>query len=378
MHICVKEVQHVVGSLNRVFPDGRAGVITSLQITSDHPKFYTHIKQISKIYLGSPEFSINVNGIHSFLILVHSDLSADIYINDFKVTLQIRLKRYSEVGTPIKKSDIADVQTLEFPEIEIQDSDSVICCLKVGWKFLLYFNFLSEDRRLDIASMQTDLGRSYRYLSFQEVYHTLESEVCFKDMVADGWFPFVEFLGKDYEELAAIYKNGKPTSDHVVKTLLNKFDESRLRTVTDKWWANSLFQQKQKLLQAGIDAFLGGTESDYINCIKTLYTEIEGIMRLLYFKETGQGRRIGQKEFISQLIAIGERYTGADSDSLLLPQQFLRYLTENVFANFNVDAGMVDLSRHSVAHGAAEGNEYTPERALQGILTLDQIYFYTS
>ena len=378
MHVPVREVQHIVGFLDRFISDERVEVEAYGGITFNSPKFYTYIDQISNIYLSPPEVSKSVNRIHNFLILIHNDLSADIYINDFKVRARMRLKRNLEIGTLIRKSDIADVQALELPEIEIQDSDSVICCLKVGWKFLLYVNFLGEGRRLDVASMQTDLGRFYRYLSFQEVYHTLESEACFKEMVADGWFPFIELLGKDYEELAAIYKNGRPVSDHAVKTLLDRFDKARLKVMTDEWWENFLFQEKRELLQAGIDAFLGRTKSDYINCIKTLYTEIEGIMRLLYFKETGKGNRIGQKEFISQLIAIGERYTGADSDSLLLPQQFLKYLTENVFANFNVDTGMVDLSRHSVAHGAAEGNEYTSERALQGILILDQIYFYTS
>ena len=376
MHVSVKEVQHIVGFLDRVFPDGNANVINFLQITSDYPEFYTYIDQISNLYLSPPAVSKSVNGIHSFLILIHNDLSADIYINEFKVRAKMRLKRDLEIGALIRKSDIADVQSLEVPEIEIKDSDSVICCLKVGWKFLLYVNFLSDGKRLDVASMQTDLGRFYRYLSFQEVYHTLESEACFKEMVSDGWFPFVELLGNDYEELAAIYKNGKPTSDHAVKTLLDKFDESRLRTVTDKWWENSLFQQKQKLLQAGIDAFLGGTESDYINCIKTLYTEIEGIMRALCFKDTQKRERSTQK-LIEYLITAGEQAV-EDDHSLLLPRLFSVYLTEYIFKHFDLTTDMVDLSRHSIAHGAAEGKDYTSEKALQGILTLDQIYFYIS
>ena len=377
MHAHLERVEHLVGFIHRFLSDECVEVSTAISITSDSSEFYTYIDQISNIYFSPPEVSKSVNDIHKFLILIHDDLSADIHINDFKVRAKMRLKRVPE-DTLIRKSDIVDVQTLEFPEIEIHDSDSVICCLKVGWKFLLYFNFLSEDRRLGLASMQTALGRLYRYLSFQEVYDILESEVCFKEMVADGWFPFIELLGRDYEELAAIYKNGRPVSDHTVKVLLGRFGESRLKVMTDEWWENSLFQEKRELLQAGVDAFLRGTKSDYINCIKTLYTEMEGIMRLLYLKETGKGSRIGQEEFISRVVAIGKRYTGDDKDSLLLPQQFLKYLTENVFANFNVDTGMVDLSRHSVAHGAAEGKDYTAEKALQGILILDQIYFYTS
>ena len=377
MHVHVSKVQHIAGFLTSVFPDNRADVEVSRGITSDRPEFYKYIDQISNIYFGSPEFSANVNNIHGFLILIHSDLSADIYINDFPVSVRMRLKRDLEVDTLIRKSDIADVQELEFPHINIQDSDSVICCLKVGWKFLLYFNFLNQGRKSDIASIRAGLGRLYRYLSFQEVYHTLESETCFKEMVADGWFPFVEILGKDYKSLAAAYQNGKSASDSVEETLLDRFDESRLKIITDKWWENPLFQQKRELLQAGIDAFLRGTKGDYINCIKNLYTEIEGIMRLLYFKDTGQGNRIGQNKFISHLIAVGEQ-TAGDDNSLLLPQRFLMYLTESIFTSFNVETGTVDLSRHSAAHGVATGKDYTAERALQAILTLNQIYFYIS
>lgn len=375
MHVHVNKVQHIAGFIAGFLPDNRVDVEVSGGIISDMPEFYKYIDQISNIYFSSPEFSANVNNIHGFLILIHDDLSADIYINDFKVVTEIRLKHNLEVGTLVRQSNIADILALRTPDIDIQDSDSVICCLKVGWKFLLYFNFLSEGRRFDIASMQTELGRLYRYLSFQYVYQTLESKDCFKEMIDDGWFPFVEILGKDYKGLAAMYQNGKSTSDHAVKALLDRFDESRLREMTDKWWDNLLFQEKRELLQAGIDAFLRGTKGDYINCIKNLYTEIEGIMRLLYFEDTGQGNRIGQNQFIDHLIAVGEQ-TAGDDNSLLLPQQFLRYLTESVFTSFNVETGTVDLSRHSAAHGVATGKDYTAERALQAILTLNQIYFY--
>ena len=129
--------------------------------------------------LAPTEFSANVNNIHSFLVLIHSDLSADIYINDFPVETQVRLKRNLESlepGTPIRKSDIADIYELSFPDIEILDSDSIVCCLKVGWKFLLYFDFLNHGGKSDISTRQRILAKLYRYLSFEEVYRTLESE----------------------------------------------------------------------------------------------------------------------------------------------------------------------------------------------------------
>ena len=300
MHVHIDKVQEpIVGFLDSFLSDERVNVKVSLGLTSDDPAFYKFIGQISSTYFGSEGCSVNVGNIHSFLILVHGDLSADIYINDFPVETKVRFKRSSksfELGTQIKHSDIADICELGFPDIDIQDSDSVVCCLKVGWKFLLYFDFRNPHRqKADVSSIFTVIGDLYRYLSFQEVYDTLESENHFQEMVDAGWFPFVEILGRDYEKLAASYENGRPASDHDVKGLLEKFDEARVKGMTEKWWEKPLFQKKQGILQAGIDAFLQGTESGYINCIKNLYMEIEGIMQVLYFEDNQEGTRSTQK-----------------------------------------------------------------------------------
>ena len=99
-------------------------------------------------------------------------------------------------------------------------------------------------------------------------------------------------------------------------------------------------------------------------------------MRYLYFKDTGKGDGVKLKELIRHLTDVGQQRVASDDQSLLLPVVFVKYLTGSVFTNFNLETGTVDLSRHSVAHGAAAGKDYTPERALQALLTLDQIYFY--
>ena len=81
------------------------------------------------------------------------------------------------------------------------------------------------------------------------------------------------------------------------------------------------------------------------------------------------------QKLIDRLIEVGER--GVEDDrSLLLPQYFSSYLVENIFKEFDPTTGEVDLSRHTALHGVALGEDYKPERALQALLTLDQIYFY--
>jgi len=60
----------------------------------------------------------------------------------------------------------------------------------------------------------------------------------------------------------------------------------------------------------------------------------------------------------------------------IVPESFLEYLQNVVFANFDVEKGDFDLSRNSASHGVASDEQYTRSRALQAILILDQIYCY--
>ena len=228
----------------------------------------------------------------------------------------------------------------------------------------------------NLVQMQIQLGQLYRYLAFQYIYQSLESEHLLEKMVADGWFPFVEILGNEYKTLFEDYQNDKFTYNDKVKILLESFDETRLRKITDKWWENPFFQEKRELLQTGIDAFLDGTKSGYISCVKNLYPEIEGILRSLYRADHEKGTYKTQK-LLEHLLEVGGRNV-ADDHSLLLPHEFLKYLNSSFFKNFDPATMTDDLSRHSVAHGAASEKGYSAEKALQALLTLDQIYFCLS
>jgi hypothetical protein len=54
----------------------------------------------------------------------------------------------------------------------------------------------------------------------------------------------------------------------------------------------------------------------------------------------------------------------------------LRYLDEIFFADFDLSDNKVTLSRHSSSHGVAKEDDFHKIKALQTILTLDQVYFY--
>jgi hypothetical protein len=62
----------------------------------------------------------------------------------------------------------------------------------------------------------------------------------------------------------------------------------------------------------------------------------------------------------------------------LFPTAFAHYLRAHTFANFDPEGSPGSAgSRHAVGHGAAASDTYTMVRALQALLTLDQLAFYT-
>jgi len=372
-HISLSHVQDIVGFASENAEKGvKIKVISKGSFTSDQKEFYNHTEQISNIFLNRAD--VLINGVYQFLVIIHKDLSADLYINNFPVVAEIISKRGIQKGEAISQNDIADISKLEFPDVVIEKTDKIIYCFKVGWKFALFFDL---DRRhdLEIDNMQLELGTLYRYLQFQYVYNVLESGIQFDEMLSDGWFPFIEIIGGDYKKISEFYQN-KFDFDNKMKKLIDSFDQNKIEKITSKWWNNTIFKDKQPLIEAGIKAYLQDDESGFINCIKNLSSEIEGIIRLHYLDETGKGR-VNFLNLMNHLINKGKAKSGSDY-SLFLPIPFLKYLKDVFFVDFDLVKGNVKLSRHSSSHGVAKQEDYKKLKALQIIFTLDQVYFYLS
>ncbi len=345
-------------------------LLTNASITSDEPDFYKYIEICNPFF---NKVRVSQDTVYQFLILIHKNLSADLYINNFPIAIEILAKRDLQKLDPVTDRDIADVRRLKFPDIEIVDTDKVIYCFKVGWKFGLFFN-LDRPEKLDVDVMSIALGKLYRELSFQYVYKVLETGAQFGEMTKGGWFPFVELLGSEYKALIETYQD-RFDFDNRIEKLVDSFDKIRIGKIVNKWWRKPIFHDKQEILQAGTNAFLRGDSENYINCIKTLLSETEGIIRFQYFADTGKGRKVKVTELLTHLSEKGKTKTGS-AHSLLLPLPFFDYLKNVVFADFDLETGKVDLSRHSSSHGVAKAEAYTKIKALQAILVLDQVYFY--
>jgi len=348
-------------------------LLVRASVTSDEPEFFKYVEQVSNYFFN--KVGVVQDSVYKFLVLLHKDLSTDLYINDFPIAIEILAKRDIKETELVSERDIADIRRLKFPDVKIVETDKVICCFKVGWRFGLFFD-LDRQEKLDIDAMYLDLGRLYRELQFHYIYKVLESKPQFEEMMKDGWFPFVELLGGEYRILIDAYSD-RFDFDNRIQKVLGGFDRLRIERMTSRWWRNKIYENKKGLLQAGVNAFLQNDSEGYITCIKTLLSEAEGIIRVKYFTDTAKGKDVSTQDLLEHLLEKARTKSVSDR-SLMLPVPFFDYLRNVVFSGFNLETGQVSLSRHSTSHGVADASVYTRARALQAILVLDQIYFYIS
>jgi len=132
-------------------------------ITSDEKLFYKIITEMGNIFLNKIPFSPDL--VSRFLILLHDNDIADIYVNDFPEMQKIKVNKSIEKGEPVYRKDITDIKEVKFPGIKIRKTDVVIYCTRINWRFGLYLDFT---RKIDIEKMHKELGDVVRTLSFKK------------------------------------------------------------------------------------------------------------------------------------------------------------------------------------------------------------------
>jgi hypothetical protein len=355
-------------------PGQGAWILCRSFLTSEEEDFYTYIDPITYNYLKKA--GIRDSQTYTFLILHHEDSSVDIYVNELPICVEFMAKRDVQKGESVMTNDIADIRRLQFQGIDIKNTDNIIFCFKSGWKFGLFFDLTYQDfksPKLDLEKLYLDLGTHYKRLSFDYLYKVIENVGHFDDMRKDGWFPYVELIGVDYKELSKAYVD-KLSFPQVVNKLLESFEKKRIDRISSKWWRSPIYYKKKKLLTAGLNAYLQNNEEGFINCIKTLYSEIEGILRLLHVEELNKDTNSTAE--LTALLALKGSQRSKGKDPMLFPDFFQSFLQEYLFPRFDLIKNEVGLSRHTSGHGVAEPDAYTKLRALQAILILDQIYFF--
>lgn len=354
---------------------GEVEIWTRMALTSDQQLFHKIVG-----YLASAiEYNASLAGrptkisrAHTVLLVLRPDNTGELWVDTAAVCAYSALKRPGSIaaGTPLFESDVADVTGMWFPCVEIDPQDRILCIFREGWRFGLYFDF-NPDGELAIEDAKRILGTLLRRMRYADFYDAMAHEPTFKRLVAAGWFPFLELLGAEFKTLLAAQESGFGLEDAEAE-LIGKFDEARVDRMFTRWMERPHLKAKEVILTAATRAFKA---EDPVSVIKNVLSEIEGVMSQAYFEAMGE-RTHRIPKLLHFMISAAEKRAGG-KDTLFFPAEFGRYLKDYTYSGFSPGDVRSAGSRHAVGHGAVAGEEYTMARALQAMLTLDQLAFYS-
>lgn len=358
-------------SAGAALPGEVVKVWTRLSLTSDMPLFHQVVESLAGTiaHMTKPEPKSIKSGEY-VLFIIRDDHTAELWIDSAAVCLLCCVKRSMKAGEPIFENDIADIRAMTFPKVEFRNTDKVFCLFRVDWKFAFHFD-ANPEGNLDMNIFYENLGALYRQLRYEHLYKAIQPDF-FPNLVKAGWFPFAEIIGSEFKKLLD-HRRADFDMEQVEAELVEKFDSERLSRILERWLSKQHFASRSKIFEAALTAF---ESREPITVLKLILTEIEGVLNEAY-REAHDGRGAKLNQLLNFAKEAGEKTAGSP-DTLLLPDAFVSYMRDYTFAQYDGREGMgLASTRHAVGHGGASQDSYTMARALQAILSLDQIAFYT-
>lgn len=347
-------------------PDAQKGrVCVKEWVSSDDDRFHRYVHQLAALFFAD----VDAQRLDRFLVVLHADGTADVHLNWFGYDISVLAKGDIAAGERVAIKKVADIGRLWPVGIEVAPTDGIVFCFRHGWRFGLFYDLRAPDcALLDLDATERWFGWGFKQLAFREELATVADSPLYARMRADGWFPFLELLGGEYAELGRLYGDAEPPTMPALDAWVAKaFPVERVRSITRRWWGKPAFDRKRTLLEAGIEQFLRANPTDTIGAIKTLYSEIEGLLRVEH--QAGNGDNAAH---LIGKVKAQARARFDTEDALGFPKRFSSYLANVVFRGFETD-GPADLTRNSALHGVAPAETYTRARALQLLLVLDQL-----
>jgi hypothetical protein len=346
---------------------------TRFTLTSDDKYFHRIAENLMSVLdhcasqNGKPQDFRRAN---SVLIITNRMHQARLWVDSAPIIANILLKRSVQAGEPVFEKDIGDVVGLDFSDISIGKNDKLIFLFREGWRFALFCDF-NDNRKFDRPRMVRTLGNLLRNMRYREIYSAVEDRGLLDALISAGWFPFVEIIGAEVKPLLSNIEAGFDL-EHFESTLIDSFDEARMERMMQRWMTKPHYASKEKILRSAINNYLNG---DPIASIKTSVTEIEGVLFEAYQSKCGKSAK--WNKLVDFAVESASSKTPGEN-TLMFPEAFGEYLRRHTFLSFDPSTGAGTAGmRNAVGHGKAAAQSYTSARALQSLLTLDQLSFYT-
>jgi hypothetical protein len=256
------------------------------------------------------------------LLIRSNESETKLYRDNIPISLLVRAKKPLKAMRAVFENDIVDILGLSFQDgianINPEPNEKVFCIISKGYMHGLYFDLTGK---LDPEVFKREIGFLYREMAYANLYMALDEGIIEK-MIGLGWFPFVQIIGIESQNLIALISENKIYK--IASWINGVFPDDRIRSFSELWKENKIYKKKQQQFEAGLKCFF---DMNYISAITTLTPLIEGAFNEYMIQKTGSA-------------------------------------TSN------------EAVRNTITHGRANDESFTRERALQILLAIDQLFFY--
>jgi RNA-directed DNA polymerase len=169
----IRNVQNLTGFATNGAKEGEGvWILQRASASANDPYFYMLMNQLDGHFLRPAD--INGDSITHFFALSHKDGTADVYTGYSQVQIEMKPKRDLAKGEPVYISDIDDVRRYEIEGIDFLPDDAVICVMKVGWKYGLFFDFT---RSTNAEEVWLQLGQLYNGLHVDRIIENIQNSI---------------------------------------------------------------------------------------------------------------------------------------------------------------------------------------------------------
>lgn len=358
----VKNIGNVVGlsTGNMNYKTKTVSILPKGCITSEEPYFFVFVKNAMAVL----QLSYTNSQINQVLAILDSDGKATIYVDNFPLLKSVILnKGKPKLPALVYESEIEDIIDVKFKDdfvdITPNDGSKVLCLIREGFAFILFWDFTGTLKQSDFCST---LAAKCSMLTFPSAYDFYNKK-SFLKFIKYGWYPFAGLTEGELRYL--VTRGGQPTKLWLKKLL----PQARLDNMLDMWLQKETFKQKEPILRSAINNFLKG---DHIASIKILVTEIEGLISVAYSLEKNKKLTYKDKEVCKYLAEKAGRLPRNRLNHI----GFIEYLSKSIYRHGMTEQNRNQLTRHSTTHGRADNAAYDLERNIQIILTINQLFYY--
>jgi hypothetical protein len=119
-----------------------AQILTKGWATSESSMFYVFAEQIANLIF--PKLETSKDQVDRYLVILHTDDTADVFVQDFPTVVRVRPNRDVKAGEAVFSTDLTDIEEVRFPEASIIPGDRLVYFERRGWRFGILFDLTRE------------------------------------------------------------------------------------------------------------------------------------------------------------------------------------------------------------------------------------------